>query len=149
MSVAEPDRALRVDEQLLHDADVARNALRPNAHSETIDMSFEVRSAEADLRVIGLGLCASLSVEPGVVLHGGHPLPRVIEIDGSLRHAGLRHHRDAVRGNDHAVGEPQKREERIIRIARLPSIENRGRLDAAEEGFRCFIEGPLARRDEQ
>ena len=149
MSVAEPDCALCVDEQLLHYADVARNTLWANAHSEPIDMSFEVRSAEADLGVTGLGLCAPLPVEPGVVLHGGHPLPRVIEIDRSLRHAGLRHHGDAVRGNYHAVGEPQKREERIIRIARLPSIENRGRLDAAEQGFRCFFECPLAGRDEQ
>lgn len=40
MSIAEPDRAVGIDEELLDDSDVSCDALGTEAHRETVDMGL-------------------------------------------------------------------------------------------------------------
>ena len=40
MTVTEPDRTIRIDEELLHDSNVSREAFGSEAHGQAVDVGF-------------------------------------------------------------------------------------------------------------
>jgi len=109
-------------------------------------MGLQMPTAQLELRArVFLGQ----SVEPGILLHRGAALSRVVEVDGPTRRAGLGHHGDAVGRHDHAIRESQEGEERVVRVVLPPAIEEAGRPDPLEERARGLLQRPRARRHEQ
>ena len=116
-------RRSRVHQPLLHDADVAREAARAEAHGRAVDERAPV---------IAVG-------RPGpdgasrLVVHRRRALAGVEEVDGATGGAGLGHHRDAVRGDEDAIGQRQQAVVGVARVARCPAVREVRRIDRREQ----------------